>query len=188
MKGNFLYKIIRPFFTLYLNFLYKPIVIGKENIPNNGCILIANHKNNLDFISMGIVTNKSVHFLAKSSLFRGILKPILTGCGIIPVNRNIKDKTVIPKCIELLNEDRIIGMFPEGTFNKTDDLIAPFKIGAVKIAYETKKPIIPIVIGEYKKNMKIIVCKPVYILNDDLTFENAKLMEYMKKVIMINGE
>lgn len=188
MKKNFFYKMIRPFFSIYFNIFYKPIIVGKENIPKDGCILVANHKSNLDFISMGLVTKRNIHFLAKSTLFKGILRLILNFSGVIPVNRTIKDKSVIPKCIELIKENEIIGIFPEGTFNKTNNLLAPFKIGAVKIAYETKAPIIPIVISKYRRNMKITIEKPIYVLGDNLNVENERLMKYMEKMITENGE
>ena len=188
MKNRVLYKILRPFLVGYIWVRYRPIVIGKWNIPKNGCILVSNHKNNLDFICMGLSTKRNIHFLAKSSLFKGVLGKILNSCGMIPVNRDIKDKTVIPKCIELLRKDEVIGLFPEGTFNKTKNIISEFKIGAVKMAYESKKPIIPIMIGKYKRRMRIIVGRCFYVSDDNLNKYNKKLMDLLKTMIVINGE
>ena len=188
MKSNFFYKIFRPLFVTYIKLLYNPITIGKENIPSGGFILVANHKNNLDFISMGLVTKRSIHFLAKSSLFKKPFGLLLNACGIIPVNRSVKDKTLIPKCISYISNDEIIGLFPEGTFNKTKNIILPFKIGAIKIAYETSKPIVPISIGKYRRKMKIIIGTPFYVSGNDLDYENYRLMNVMKKLIKLNGE
>ena len=188
MKSNFLYRLLRPFFVLYLKIRYNPIVIGKENIPDGGCILVGNHKNNLDFICIGITTKRSIHFLAKSSLFKGLLKIILNLSGIIPVDRSKKDSSVLPKCNKLLLDNKVIGIFPERTFNKTDNPISHFKIGAVKMAYDTSKPIIPIMIDEYKKNMKIIIGKKIFINNNDLSNENKKLMKTLEEMIVSNRE
>lgn len=188
MKNRILYKILRPFLVAYIWIRYRPVVIGRRNIPSSGCILVANHKNNLDFICIGLSTKRNIHFLAKSELFKGFLKVILNSCGMIPVNREIKDKSVVPKCIEYLNKNEIVGIFPEGTFNKTKNVISEFKIGAVKMAYESKKPIIPIMIGKYKRRMKIIIGRCFYVEDDNLAKYNKKLMDLLKTMIIINGE
>ena len=48
--------------------------------------------------------------------------------GIIPVNRKIHDKNALNSAIDILNENKVIGIFPEGTINKTKDIfLLPFK-------------------------------------------------------------
>lgn len=184
MKDSLLYRLLRPFLVLYIRVVYKPKIIGCENIPNGGCILIANHKNNLDFISVGITTKRPVHFLAKKSLFRGFLKPIMYGAGAIPVDRSKKDKLPLIEAKKALENDFIVGIFPEGTFNKSNDVLLPFKVGAVKLAYESGMPIIPISIGEYKKNkLEIIVGKKFFVRDKDLDNENKKLMDVLEMMI-----
>ena len=105
--------------------------------------------------------------------------------GIIPVNRSIHDHNALEKAIKTLEEEKLIGIFPEGTINRTDDIIMPFKIGAVKMASETGAPIIPFVItGEYGlfKKSCIEFLKPIHIpKKDDLTEENKKLEQIISK-------
>ena len=191
MKDKLLYKLLRPFLVIYMRIFYKPEIIGLENIPKEGrCILVANHSSNLDFISMGITTKRCVHFLAKEELFVGILRPIMNGVGAIPVNRKMKDKTPIIRGRKVLDNNLVLGIFPEGTFNKTDDVIAPFKIGAVKLAKESNSVIIPImIVGEYKfKKLKIIVDKPFRVETSDLDYENDKLMcRFKSRMKMYKG-
>lgn len=185
MKINIVYRLLRPFLAFYIRLFYKPKIIGSENIPKSGgVILVANHKSNLDFISMGVATKRSICFMAKHTLFKGILKPILKGAGVISVNRNVKDKSVIPQGLKVLSRGCVLGMFPEGTFNKTKDVLSPFKIGAVKLAYESKRPIVPIAIGEYKRNkLTIKVGKKFFVISDNLDSENKKLMKELEKII-----
>ena len=185
MKKNIVYRILRPFLVFYIKLFYKPKIIGIENIPKSGgVILVANHKSDLDFISMGVTTKRSVCFMAKHTLFKGVLKPILKGAGVISVNRTIKDKSVIPQGLKVLREGSVLGIFPEGTFNKTKEVLAPFKIGAVKLAYESKCPIMPIAIGDYKrKKLRIKVGKKFFVNSDDLELENERLMNELKKII-----
>ena len=184
---NTLYKFIRPFFVLYFKLRYNPTLIGKENIPKRGpIILIGNHTNNLDFISMGITTKRSISFLAKNTLFKGPLKIILKLSGVIPVDRSIKDKTVLKNAKEVLENAGVVGIFPEGTFNKTSNVLAPFKIGAIKLSSDTKVPIIPIaIVGEYKKNkLKIIVGNKYLPLSKNLDLENKKIMNVLETMII----
>ena len=109
MKDRLLYKILRPIFSIYMRLRYNPKITGMENIPKLGkVILVANHTNNLDFMSMGITTKRCVHFLAKDSLFKGFLKPIMKGAGVIPVNRRIKDKTPLILGREVLDNDMVL--------------------------------------------------------------------------------
>lgn len=185
-----LYKILRVLFSVYFKIRYNPKVIIKEKIPEGGAILIANHSNNLDFISMGYVTKDTVYFMAKNTLFKGILKVILNKCGVIPVDRTKKDKTPIAKGSEVLNSNKKLGIFPEGTFNKTENILAPFKIGAVKLSYETKKPIVPIaIVGKYKRNkISIVVGKKYYVNSEDLNKENEIIYKRLESMIKSNKE
>ena len=95
------------------------------------------------------------------------------------------DKDALKSAINTLEQDKVIGIFPEGTINRTDDLIMPFKIGAVKMAKETNTKIVPFVItGKYKvfkKSVTIEFLKPIEIKSDNLTKENERLMNLIRK-------
>ena len=99
---------------------------------------------------------------------------------ILPVNRRIHDKNALNKAIDTLKKDKVIGIFPEGTINKTKDIVIPFKIGAVKMAHETKSNIVYFTItGKYKIFRRSIVLeyyKP-YNIGNNLDSENKLLMK-----------
>ena len=61
----------------------------------------------------------------------------------------------------------------------------PFKIGAVKMSKETNTKIVPFVItGKYKvfkKSVTIEFLKPIEIKSDNLTEENERLMNLIRK-------
>lgn len=175
-----LYRVLRPIAVFLLKVLYRIKIENKNNIPDGPFIFVGNHKHNYDFISLISGTKRTVHFLAKKELMdkHGWLFGRL---GIIPVNRSTKNKEAIDEAINMLKNGEIVGIFPEGTFNKTEYVIKPFKYGAVKIASVTDCPIVPFAItGEYKmfrKGLKITYGKPYYIKDKkDLTKENVKLM------------
>ena len=63
---------------------------------------------------------------------------VFTSCGMIPVDRSVHDKTVIPAAINLLEKEAVIGIFPEGTINRTDEIIMPFKKVQLKWLFQLK--------------------------------------------------
>ena len=190
MSEPFFYKYIaKPLIFIYTKIILRPKIIGIENIPKTGRVILAgNHTHNLDSVMIAAINKRVIHFLAKDDLLKGLKKIIFKNMGIIPVNRKIHDKGALNKAINILNEDKVIGIFPEGTTNKTNDIILPFKIGAVKMASDTNTPIIPFVItGNYKlynNNLCIEFLKPIKILpQDDLNEYNKKLMSIISQKI-----
>ena len=183
MKEPILYRIVRPIIKILFNFIFKPTYIGLENIPKEGkCILVGNHTSNLDCLLLISSTKRTIHFLAKDSLIKGFKKIVFQNMGIIPVNRKIHDKNALNSAIDILEENKVIGIFPEGTINKTDDIIMPFKIGAVKMASTTNSTLVPFTIKNkykvFKKSVILEFYKPYKINTQkrDLTDENKHLM------------
>jgi len=186
-----LYKILRPIITFLFKTLYRPKIIGSKNIPKTGRIILAgNHTHNLDCAMLISSTKRNIHFLAKVELFKGFKKILFSNMGLIPVNRKIKDHNVLVHAYNYLENEKVIGIFPEGTFGKGK--ILPFKIGAVKMAYETKCDIIPFSItGTYKlfsKNLKIEFGKPIKVKSNNLEKENEKLRNIVVKMVGDNNE
>ena len=184
MKNAKLYIIVRPIVKFLFKLLYRPKFIGIDKIPKNGRVILAgNHKHNFDSLILLSSTKRPIHFLAKVELFKGLKGIIFKHLGLIPVDRSVKNPEALNKAIAYLSSEKVIGIFPEGTFNRTNDIVMPFKIGAVKMAYETKAPIVPFVItGEYrlfKKGLQIEFLDPIYV-NDYLEKENERLRNIIK--------
>ena len=185
MKDPLFYRIVRPIITFLFKIFYRPTYIGLENIPKTGRIVLGgNHTNNLDCLLLISSTKRVVHFLAKDSLMKGLKKIIFKNMGIIPVNRSIHDKEALRSAIKYLDDEKLVCVFPEGTINRTEEIIMPFKIGCVKMAKETNSSIIPYIItGEYKlfkKSIKIEFLKPFITNSKTLTEDNEKLMSIIR--------
>lgn len=186
------YRILRPVINILFRFLYRPNIIGCENIPKKGRVIVCgNHTHNMDSAMLISSTKRTVHFLAKDELFKGIGKYFFKAMACIPVNRRQKDSNAMNSAIKVLENDELIGIFPEGTFNKTKDIIMPFKYGAVSMAHKTDSIIVPFSItGKYKifrkNSVRICFGKPYKIKTDDLTEANNELMDKVKKLIIKN--
>ena len=172
--GKFLLK---PVFKFY----YNPKIIGKENIPKEGPIIIAgNHKHLYDQCLPIISTKRPIHYMAKKEYFDNWkVSWFFKSCGCISVDRSKKDPKSVEKALSVLYDNGAIGIFPEGTRNKTKEFLLPFKYGAVSMAKKSNASIVPIgIIGDYKfrsKNLTLIIGKPFKIDNMDLEEANNKL-------------
>ena len=189
MKEPLLYKMLIPLNKIFI-LLYRPKYINKENIPKEGPIILAgNHTSKLDPLLLMSSTNRCIHYLAKIELFKGIKKIFFKNVGIIPVDRSKKNPEAINIANEYLNNNKVIGIFPESTINKTNNIIMPFKYGAVKMAKETNSYIVPFAITKkyklLKKSVTISFGKP-YKVTEELKIENTKLENKVIELIRSN--
>ena len=174
------YKIATHVLGPIFKFYYNPTIIGKENIPKDGAILVCgNHKHIMDQCLSIISTKRFLCYMAKKEYFDGPFAWFFKWVGCIPVNRSIKDSNAKEKAIEYLEKGGAIGIFPEGTRNKTKDFLLPFKFGAVSMASKTNAKIVPFgITGDYKFRSKNLVARfgtPFEIGDMSLEEANKKL-------------
>lgn len=182
------YTIFKHLLKIPFKLYYNPKIIGESNIPETGALIIcANHKHLMDQCPIIISTKRMIHYLAKKEYFDGKFAIFFKASGCIPVNRSIKDQDAKEHAINLLKQGFVVGLFPEGTRNKTKEFLLPFKYGAVSMAKKTNAQILPVGIsGDYKfrsKNLTIKIGKPFKI--DKMTLEEAndKLKEEISKLM-----
>ncbi len=185
MKEPRTYKIMRGPMNFLFRFLFRPTIEGEQNIPEDGRIVIAgNHTHFMDCISVAASTKRCVHFLAKSELMEPPLKFFFAPFGIVPVHRETKDKAALESAIEVLEDDKAIGIFPEGKVNNETGTLLPLKFGAVKMANVTNSRIVPFIItGKYRffrKSIKIKFYEPVTI-GDNLEEANNMLWNFLNE-------
>lgn len=187
MKESKLYTISLPIIKILVKIILRPKIINKEYINDEKIILAGTHTHDLDCLLLMSSTKRHIHFLAKKELFEGKFKFIFKNMDLIPVDRKNKDKSVIPAAKKYLEENKIVGIFPEGTYSKNHELL-PFKIGTVKIAHDTNSKIVPFIIkGNYfKNNLKIVYGPPFKIESDNLEEENKKFREKIIKMLEEN--
>ncbi len=192
MKDPMLYKIVRPALAVMFRLIYRPTTVGEENIPKEGKIILAgNHTHVLNCFSVGLATKRCVRFIAKAELMKGIGKYIFPGMGIIPLDRSTSGKEAVTSAEKCLQEGNIVAIFPEGTVNRTDKPMMPFKGGAVKIAADAGCDIVPFAItGKYKpfkKSVKITFLPKITVEKGSLKATNKLLEETVLNVVIKEG-
>lgn len=177
--------ILGPIFKLY----YNPTIIGKEKIPTDGPIIVAgNHLHLYDQCLAIISTKRVINYMAKKEYFDNKkVAWFFKGAGCIPVDRTKKDPKAKEAALNVLKNNGAIGIFPEGTRNKTDKPLLDFKYGAVSLADKTNATIVPFGIrGEYKfrsKNLTIEFGEPFKVTDMELETANDHLYNTVKKLI-----
>ena len=189
-KNPFCYKLFKLILGPIFKFYYNPKVIGKENIPKTGSIIVAgNHIHIMDQCVPILSTKRVINYMAKKEYFDNKkVAWFFKSAGCISVDRSKKDENAVSSALDVLNNGGAIGLFPEGTRNKTKDLLLPFKFGAVSMASKTDSYLVPFGIsGEYKfrsKNLVVRFGKPFKVKDGDLESANKKLEKEIRKLIL----
>ena len=146
-------SLLRIIFTITLRLRVE----GTENIPKDGPLVIAsNHLSLLDPPVLGTAATRKVHFMAKQELFVPILGDIYRLLGAFPVRRGGADRAAIKHGIDILMNDQVLAIFPEGTRSKTGKL-GKAEPGALMMASKAQATIVPAcVIGtDYRRHGRI---------------------------------
>ena len=187
-KDTRIYGFLRPIVKFFMYMIFRPKIINKGLIPKTGKVILAgNHTSKLDALLLISSTNRHIHFLAKKELFSGITGILINRLGLISVDREAKDKkNVFINAKKYLNNDKVILIFPEGTTEKESfPNLLSFKIGAVKLSYETNTKIVPFkIIGKYKIFGKRIRIKfeNAITVNNDLENSNKELYDIINNI------
>ncbi len=125
----------------------KLTVIGEENVPADEAVLyIGNHKSFFDIVITYARCPRLTGYVSKLSMQKVPLLSIwMTRLHCLFLNReDIREglKTILAG-IDNIKNGISMCIFPEGTRNKTDDLLLPFKEGSFKMAEKTGCAIIP---------------------------------------------
>jgi 1-acyl-sn-glycerol-3-phosphate acyltransferase len=150
-----LYTVSKFIVWVYLKLFRSFEVKGQEYMPAYGpVILVANHVSNLDPPAVGVACPRRVHFMAKHELF---INPVsgwfLRALGAFPVKRNTPDRAAFKQALNILKKGLVLGMFPEGTRNKSGEL-GPAQQGAAVLALRTQAILIPVGVRVRIKNGK----------------------------------
>ena len=148
-------------------------------MPLTGKLLVcSNHVTMGDPIYLGCaIPKRQLHYMAKAELFENkLIGGFLKSLGAFPISRGTGGAQGIQTAIDLLEEEKVVCMFPEGTRSKTGELLNP-KMGMVMLAYKTHCTILPVaIVGEGGKPPKVFK-KMVINIGKPIRFEDLVLTE-----------
>lgn len=149
------YRAVRLVVVIVWRIMFRPRVVGAENIPATGPVLLAPiHRSNIDFAYLVFATNRKTFFMGKDSLWK--IRPIgalIQLMGAFPVKRGTADRESLKNAQQVLNEGQALVLFPEGT-RQEGDLVGPLFEGAMFIASRVGAPVIPVGLGNTEMAMR----------------------------------
>lgn len=149
---NLLYgfvQVIKQPFKLF----FPMKIYGKEKVNKQEKLVLAfNHQSGWDPILWTIWTKHHTRFMYKSSFDKNwLLRGAFNMLEFVSVDRGTVDLGAIKEAMEVVNGDKLFGVFPEGTRNKEVDCLQEFKVGTAMIAIKTQSPIRPVYIFDRAK-------------------------------------
>lgn len=172
-----MYTLLRATLSFLFTICFRWKVSGTENIPKTGGVIIAsNHISLWDPPVVGCASVRPVHFMAKEELFfNPVLRWIIVKLNAFPVRRGMADRNAIRKAVSLLEAEKVVGIFPEGTRNRTGTLGQPAP-GLAMIARKAGCVIVPTAVigtdrifsnGGFLPKVKVKFGRPIHIYKGD---------------------
>ncbi len=192
-RKGWLYAVGQFLLRLFYYPVYRMKVIGRENIPQEGPVLLcSNHVAMKDPVMLGVAQRRQVFYMAKEELFHNwFIGGLLRKLGAFPVKRGSGGTDALEEAYKLLEENAMVGVFIEGHRSKTGELQKP-KTGAALLQYRTKAAVVPVCItaGDGKlpapfKKTVIRFGKPI--LSEELQIPDESSMQLRKASRAIMG-
>jgi 1-acyl-sn-glycerol-3-phosphate acyltransferase len=143
--------------------IFRPWVIGLENVPASGAVILAsNHLSFIDSVFLPLVVDRHVSFLAKSDYFtrkgfKGwMTKTFMRATGQIPIDRSggKASEDSLNTGLAVLARGEILGIYPEGT-RSPDGKLYRGRTGVARMILEGDVPVVPVAMVDTEKIMPI---------------------------------
>jgi len=147
-----LYRAAELVVSPVLRAYFRPQASGQQYVPRTGpAIIAANHLSAADEVFTPITAGRQVLYFAKAEYFTG---PGLRGrvtawtfsqLGLVPVDRDNPRAAAntIDVGVELLGQDKALGIYPEGT-RSPDGRLHKFRTGVARLALRSGAPVVPV--------------------------------------------
>ena len=192
MKKNKMlgFRFFKGLLGIFFLIFFRPKIVGREKIPNDGGVILAgNHRHIFDPCMPILSTKRPVHYMAKKELFNSPIGWFFKVVGCIPVDRGHDNTDSKEAALEVLREGEVLGIFPEGTRNKSLNGLLPFKYGAVSMSNKSGALIVPFAItGKYRlfNNKLTVRFGEGFVASDDLERANKRLVSEIEELIAEN--
>src|SRR6266540_3451108 len=110
------YAIVRSLLRLAVLLLTRTSVRGREHLPRAGAgIVVSNHIAAVDPGVLVAVLPRPIALMSKVENARGVLKLFMPLVGAFTVRRGAADRRALRMAVRVLEQGRLLCIFPEGT-------------------------------------------------------------------------
>ncbi len=148
MLPQWILDIVRMGVRFFSRLLWKMELLGVENVPKaGGLIIAANHQTYFDPFWISVPVKRPTRYLAWSAAFKWpFVGRCLTWFGAWPLQLERSDPSAIRRSLQWLRDGGAVVIFPEGGRSTSSGEMERFKAGAVRLALEANVPILPVTI------------------------------------------
>jgi 1-acyl-sn-glycerol-3-phosphate acyltransferase len=145
--GLLWYRMVQWFFSTILAAIYGLRATGRKHVPDHGAVmLVSNHLSHLDVLILGILLDRPLNYVARSTLFFFPLGPMIRSLGAFPIQRDGIGAQGLKETLRRLKAGGIVTLFPEGT-RTVDGELGELKSGIALLAAKAKVAILPAAIA-----------------------------------------
>ncbi len=164
------------------NFFRRKIVIGRENLPSCGSVVLApTHRSRWDALMLTMaagrrITKRDCRYMVTRSEMKGLQGWFLTRLGCFPIDQGRPSLTTLRYAVDLLISSQQLVVFPEGKINRFGEPVK-LKKGLIRLAQLASKKgleinVVPVglaysdVIPKFYGSASICFSKPIIISKD----------------------
>lgn len=155
--GNFIFKVCKAWartWYFFIGITHKEIYEAKHDLTQQ-YIFVANHISYIDIPPIVCMAKQPIRVLGKYEMIKiPIFGWIYRATVILVDRRNAETRSRSVRALKAaVNRGISIFIFPEGTFNETNQPLKEFYDGAFRIAIETQTPIKPLLFIDTLKRL-----------------------------------
>jgi 1-acyl-sn-glycerol-3-phosphate acyltransferase len=184
-RNVFKRTLLKVGIKIVLKVLARVDVTGLENIPKEGPLLLAgNHVGSIETALMAVYSPRLVEFLAAGDLPLDPQTQFASdNYGFIAVNRGNLDRKSVRMALDVLAQNGVLGIFPEGGTWEPGRM--PAQIGVALLSQRGNAPVVPLgmsgiygALGQALKLkrpvMKVRFGKPIPAFTSNLPIQDLK--------------
>jgi 1-acyl-sn-glycerol-3-phosphate acyltransferase len=146
-QRRLLRSVMRLVGRIFLPLLTKVEVEGLERFPRTGSlIVVGNHTGALEVVLLTLYAPRIIEYLGSVDIpHEGYIATFIYTYGFIPVFRGNASRAAMEAGLEVLRQDAVLGLFPEGGI--WEPSIRRAQAGVAWLSYRGEAPILPIGFG-----------------------------------------
>jgi 1-acyl-sn-glycerol-3-phosphate acyltransferase len=130
--------------------LAKVDIRGLERFPQQGpLIVVGNHSGAMEVVLMTIYSPRLIEYLGSIDIpHEPYIAAVINAYGFIPVHRGNVGRAALQAGLDVLRQDGVLGIFPEGGI--WEPAIRRARAGVAWLSHRAKAPVLPIGFGSMR--------------------------------------